>query len=112
MGFTNEREMLAKQIDTRVTEMKESGATDLNIFLGTRDLAMIFQELKEIVGNEGLDELKSKYRGLYLYTQITEYVCGGRQQTSERLLGVSPIVATVRRTKEGRPVAPQTPDSY
>jgi len=80
MGFTNEREMLAKQIDTRVTEMKESGATDLNIFLGTRDLALIFQELIEIVGNEGLDELKSKYRGLYLYTQITEYVCAGRQQ--------------------------------
>ncbi len=82
MGFTYEQEMLAKQIDTRVVELEDSGATDLNIFLGTRDLALIFQKLKEIVGIKGLDELKSKYRGLYLYTQITEYVCGGRQQTS------------------------------
>ncbi|MEI7591298.1 MAG: arylsulfatase regulator [Deltaproteobacteria bacterium] len=79
MSLSDEQLNIAAQIDARVRKLERADKNAVTIFVEMSTLMPSFKQLMDTAGHSGMDELCSRFDGLYRYAKILENIAEGIQ---------------------------------
>ncbi|MDQ5988684.1 MAG: hypothetical protein CSYNP_04445 [Syntrophus sp. SKADARSKE-3] len=79
MSLSDEQLNVAAQIDACVCKLERAEKNDITIFVEMSTLMPSFKQLMDTAGQRGMDELCTRFAGVYRYAKILENIAKGIQ---------------------------------